>query len=500
MYESLKIPHEISKADYRAAEPGLRGALIDAQFDLLESGDFPVIVLVSGLDVLGRSAATKQLLSWMDPRHIRAYAAIRPSEEERDRPRMWRFWRALPRKGRIGIFLNGWYEGPATDYFLGRSDHAGFRKHIDEVSRFERTLAQEGALFVKFFFLLPEEQIFREMKKLKKSPSTAWKLSKEETEIDRQFAKRYEDALGTVEELIGATSTGHAPWIPIASADPRYRDMTVGNTLVDAIRGRLGKRPPAIPKTGASAVVRSGGPNVLSALDLTRSLERKDYRRRLRQEQGRLTALTIGKKFENRALVAVFEGNDAAGKGGAIRRVVQALDPRLTRVIPIAAPSDEEKAQHYLWRFWRHLPRRGHITIFDRSWYGRVLVERIEGFCSKSDWQRAYEEIRSFEAELADYGIIVVKFWLAIDKQEQLRRFKEREDIGYKRYKITDEDWRNRKKWDVYAQAVNDMVDRTSAQIAPWTLVEANNKYFARVKVLKTINDRLEAELKSKKR
>ena len=192
------------------------------------------------------------------------------------------------------------------------------------------------------------------------------------------------------------------------------------------------------------------------------------------------------------ALVAVFEGNDAAGKGGAIRRVTEALDPREYRIIPIAAPTDEELAQPYLWRFWRHIPARGQFTIFDRSWYGRVLVERVEGFCSQSDWLRAYGEINDFEESLADHGVVLVKFWLAIDKDTQHARFKEREATPHKRFKITDEDWRNREKWDQYVDAVEDMVDRTSTGLAPWTLVEANDKRFARVKVLRTINDALE--------
>jgi polyphosphate kinase 2 (PPK2 family) len=253
--------------------------------------------------------------------------------------------------------------------------------------------------------------------------------------------------------------------------------------------------PPPIPNLGASALTSNDTPNVLQSLDLDQSLAKKDYKKGLKDQQRRVTALTLSKKFEKRSLVAVFEGDDAAGKGGSIRRVVQALDPRIARVIPIAAPSDEEQAQPYLWRFWRHIPRRGHTTIFDRSWYGRVLVERVEGFATDGAWMRAYEEIRNFEAELTDYGVIVVKFWLSIDKDEQLRRFKEREKIGYKRYKITEEDWRNREKWDDYARAVHDMVDRTGTTHAPWTLVEANDKYFARVKVLKTLADRLEAEL-----
>ncbi len=495
MFESLMLPHEIDKADFDAEEPQLRGRLIDAQFDLLESGDFPVILLLAGIDALGRSAAAKQLLSWMDPRHVRPYAAVRPSEEERDRPRMWRFWQALPRKGRVGIFLNSWYDGPTRDYFLGRIGRGRFRDRIEEIQRFEQLLAQEGALIIKAFFYLPKKQTAKEFKKLTKSATAAWKLSDEETEFGKELVKRYDDAIELLEELIGVTSTAYAPWIPIASADSRYRDLTIGRTLADAIRGRLSGAAPAIAETGTSTLGSRSGPNILDSLDLGQALKRDDYRARLKEEQRRLTALTLSRKFEKRAVVAVFEGNDAAGKGGGIRRVVQALDPRMTRVISIAAPSDEEKAQPYLWRFWRHIPKQGHVAIFDRSWYGRVLVERVEGFAAKHDWMRAYDEIRFFEAELSEAGIIVVKFWLAIDKKEQLRRFKEREKIGYKRYKITDEDWRNRKKWDAYKQAVHDMVDRTSTTAAPWTLVEANDKLFARVKVLKTIADRLESEL-----
>ena len=495
MFESLKLAHKIGKAEFEAEEPLLRGRLIDAQFDLLESGDFPVIVLLSGMDALGRSAAAKQLLSWMDPRHVRPYAEIRPSEEERDRPRMWRFWRALPAKGRVGIFLNSWYDGPSRDYFLGRIGHDEFRARIDEIRHFEQLLAQEGALFLKAFFFLPKKRSLKEIKKLKKAGAAAWKLSEEEAELSKAFAKRYDDAIGLVEEVVGATSTAYAPWIPLASADPRYRDLTLGRTLAEAIRERLDEPAPRIARSGTSTTVTGDGPNILDSLDLGLSLARDDYRSRLKAAQRRLTALTLGRKFERRALVAVFEGNDAAGKGGGIRRAVQALDPRLSRVIPIAAPSDEEKAQPYLWRFWRHLPRRGQVTIFDRSWYGRVLVERVEGFAAEHDWMRAYDEIRAFEAELAEAGTIVVKFWLAIDKTEQLRRFKEREKVGYKRYKITEEDWRNRKKWDAYKQAVHDMVDRTGTAAARWTLVEANDKYFARVKVLETLADRLEAEL-----
>lgn len=235
------------------------------------------------------------------------------------------------------------------------------------------------------------------------------------------------------------------------------------------------------------------GRSLLGALDMTQRLDKSDYQEQLVTEQARLAGLLRDKHMRRHALVAVFEGNDAAGKGGAIRRVAAALDPRQYRIVPIAAPTEEERAQPYLWRFWRHIPARGKFTIFDRSWYGRVLVERVEGFCSPADWMRAYSEINDFEEQLVNAGVVLVKFWLAIDQQTQLERFEEREQIPFKRYKITEDDWRNRDKWDDYVQAVGDMVDRTSSEIAPWTLVEANDKRWARVKVLRTINQALEA-------
>jgi polyphosphate kinase 2 (PPK2 family) len=234
---------------------------------------------------------------------------------------------------------------------------------------------------------------------------------------------------------------------------------------------------------------------VLRALKLDQPMTKAAYREEFRALRSRLAGLTRDPRFKSRSVVLAFEGNDAAGKGGAIRRVTACLDARYYRTLSVAAPTEEERAQPYLWRFWRHLSRRGRFLLFDRTWYGRVLVERVEGFAREPDWLRAYSEINEFERSLVRHGTVMVKFWLAISKDEQYRRFKQREKIAFKRFKITDEDWRNRKKWDAYEQAVCDMVDRTSSSIAPWTLVEANNKYHARLKVLQTLCGALEAAL-----
>ncbi len=239
--------------------------------------------------------------------------------------------------------------------------------------------------------------------------------------------------------------------------------------------------------------------DVLTALDLTQVLEKKAYEVQLAKWQGRLSELVRHPDFKKHSLILAFEGSDAAGKGGSIRRVTAAIDARQYQIVPVAAPTEEERAQPYMWRFWRHIPRNGRVAIFDRTWYGRVLVERVEGFCSEADWLRAYTEINDFEHELLEDGAIVIKFWLQISDKEQLKRFKEREKIEFKRFKITEEDWRNREKSGAYHAAVCDMVDRTSTGTAPWTLVEANDKCFARVKILRTICERLETVLETAK-
>ena len=293
--------------------------------------------------------------------------------------------------------------------------------------------------------------------------------------------------------MLRRTSRDYAPWYVVEGIDENYRSLSVGRIILEGLQAALKRKDRPVPQPHAAPLVSSlDHRSLLDSLDLSLKLGKDDYKEQLATEQARLAGLMRDKRFREHALMAVFEGNDAAGKGGAIRRVTGALDPRQYRTVPIAAPTEEERAQPYLWRFWRHVPPRRQFTIFDRSWYGRVLVERVEGFCSEADWLRAYSEINDFEEQLHDHGIVLVKFWLSIDKDEQMARFKEREETSFKRYKITEEDWRNRDKWDLYVDAVGDMVDRTSTELAPWTLVEANDKRYARVKVLRTINEALE--------
>jgi len=489
MFESAELGHAVDKKIYDKEVPALRSALLDAQFDLARDGKFPVILLIGGINGAGKGPTVNVLNAWMDPRLIETNSLGAPSDEEADRPPMWRYWRALPPAGKIGIFFGSWYTEPIADRVYGRTDDSDLERSIEEIERFETMLAAEGALLLKFWFHLSKKAQKKHLKSLEADPENSWRVS----ESDWEQTKRYDKVVRVSELALRRTSKGHAPWHLVEGSDARYRNLTVGRTLLAALRGRLDG--PA-ENTAASAVPPPlpsvDGRNVIGALDLSLTLSKKSYEKKLAELQGRLNGLSRHKKFQRHALVAAFEGNDAAGKGGSIRRVTGALDARFVRVIPVAAPTDEESLHPYLWRFWRQIPRRGHSVIFDRSWYGRVLVERVENLSPEDDWMRAYGEINDFEEELANYGCIVVKFWLAIDKDEQEARFKAREATGYKQFKLTDDDWRNRDKWDLYVHAVSDMVERTSTSVAPWTLVEANDKHYARIKVLETLCDRIE--------
>ena len=493
MYEAAELGHKLSKGEYKRIEPRLRADLLDAQYALHKNGRFPVVALISGVRGAGKGETVNLLNEWMDPRHIHTHAFDNPSDEERERPPMWRYWRVLPPRGRIGILFGSWYTAPIIDRVFKTSSAKGLMQSIEEINHFERMLADEGALILKFWFHLSKKAQKKRLRKLEEDPETSWRVTKR----DWDFFKLYDRFYRISEDTLRETSTGHAPWIVVEGSDPEYRAVTVGKTLLEAMRGRLAE-PAAKPaaRSIAAPIVRPVDKlHILGKMDLSLKLDKERYEERLEKFQRRLALATRHPKFRSRNVVCVFEGMDAAGKGGAIRRITAALDARLYHTIPVAAPTDEERAQAYLWRFWRHLPRRGRLTLYDRSWYGRVLVERIEGFCSEADWMRAYSEINDFEEQLARNGAIIVKYWLQISKEEQYRRFKERERTRFKQFKITPEDWRNREKWDGYQTAAADMIERTSTAHAPWVLVESNDKYLARIKVLSTLVRAIEKAL-----
>ena len=492
MFESAELGHRIDKATWTKEVPALREALLAAQGDVLAAAKFPVILLVGGVDGAGKGETVNLLNEWMDPRHIQTHAMGDPSDEERERPGMWRFWRELPPKGKLGIFFGSWYTAPIVDRVLGTTGKGDLARSIDEIVRFEKMLTDEGALVVKYWFHLSKKAQRARLEALEADPKTRWRV----TPTDWKRFERYDDFRRISGHVLRRTSTADAPWIVIEGADARYRGMTAGKVLLEAMQKRLAagaRRAPTVAAPPLRAAIDER--NVIASIDLSTKVDKKRYERELEKWQGKLNLLSRDPRFREIAVAAVFEGSDAAGKGGAIRRITGALDARTYRVVPVAAPTEEERAQPYLWRFWRHVPRRGRVAIFDRSWYGRVLVERVEKFCEPADWMRAYQEICDFEEQLVRHRTVVVKFWLAISKEEQLARFKEREQTGWKKFKITAEDWRNREKWDDYERATCDMVERTSTNSAPWTLVGANDKYAARLQILKTLCRAIEKAL-----
>jgi polyphosphate:AMP phosphotransferase len=484
MFDSANLDHKVSKEIYRREEPKLRAALLNAQLDLKQAGRFPVLILIAGVEGAGKGEMVNLLNAWMDPRYIVTQAFFDPSDEELERPPLWRCWRALPPKGKVGIFFGAWHTRPIIQRVMGQIGEGEFERQIGDIVRLEKMLCDEGVLLLKYWFHLSRDQQKQRFKALEKDPLNSWRV----TDLEWEYFKLYKKFIKVCDPFLRQTSTGEAPWIVVPGYDPYCRALSMGHHLLAAMRKRLDEKSPAKPPEQSPPLLPPEDKTTLiRALTLDQPLAKPDYAKRLEKWQGRLNLLSRDPRFQSISVVTVFEGNDAAGKGGAIRRITGALDARCYANVPVAAPTEEERAQPYMWRFWRHVPRRGRLTIFDRSWYGRVLVERVEGFCSETDWKRAYSEINDFEQALVRHGIVVVKFWLAISQEEQLRRFKERERVEFKRFKITDEDWRNREKWDAYELAVCDMVDRTSTPAATWTLVEANNKYHARIKVLKTL-------------
>lgn len=490
MFESAELGHTIDKARYERIAPRLRADLLDAQYDVGQINKFAVLILVNGVEGAGKGETVNLLNAWMDPRHILTYAFGESSDEERAHPFMWRFWRALPPKGKVGILFGNWYTEPIVRQVRGEYKKGRLDQRVEEIVRFERMLAQEGVLIVKFWFHLSKQAQKARLKSLAKNADTRWRV----TDVESARSKKYDQYRKVSEHVLRLSSTAPAPWIVIEGTDARYRYITAAKVLLDAMRKRLAleKKGWAPRVTAAALPPATDARDLLNTLVLRQKCSQKDYAKQLEQWQGRLALLSRHRKFCEHAVVAVFEGSDAAGKGGVIRRVSGALDARQYRIVPIAAPQQEEIAQPYLWRFWRQLPRDGRFTVFDRSWYGRVLVERVERLCSEGDWMRAYTEINDFEDQLVSHGVILAKFWMAISPEEQLRRFHEREKTRFKRFKITREDWRNRRKARDYEHVVCDMIDRTSTEIAPWTLVEADNKHYARIKVLQTLCQRIE--------
>jgi polyphosphate:AMP phosphotransferase len=488
MFEAAELGRTVSKEEFEKRVDGLRAQLISAQHALAGTR-LRLLLLIGGVEGAGKTELARRFLGWLDPRGLKVESFADPSDEEEERPEYWRYWRALPPAGHGAILVSSWYSRPIVQRALGKLGEGGFDQALDRAAAFETMLVREDTALVKLWLHLSKHEQKKRLEELESDPLTSWRVTKQ----DWRYAARYGRFRDASERALARTGAPEAPWTVIEAADRRYRDLAAGAALLKGLQEavRRGKEPRPAGKPD-----RPKPPKVslLSELELGKEAG-KGYEKKFHKRETRLALAARKLRKQGRALICVFEGVDAAGKGGAIRRLLDALDVRNARVMAVAAPTDEEKAHPYLWRFWRQLPRLGQATIYDRSWYGRVLVERVEGFCAPEDWRRAFGEISAFEEELAESGVIVCKFWLQISPQEQLRRFKARVKTPFKQYKITDEDWRNRGKWDAYQAAALDMIEKTSTPYAPWTLIPAEDKRYARLKVLKAVADRLEDEL-----
>lgn len=502
MLEKVDLSKKLSKSEYKMMKDELTPILSQLQRDCKRL-EIPVIIAFEGWEGGRKGVLINKLIQALDPRGFKVFATDRETEEEQRHPFLWRFWTNTPEKGRMAIFDKSWYRRVLDDCFDEEHPHVGTMEDYNEIVSFEQQLSEDGTIMIKFFLHISKKEQEKRLHAMEEDKSTAWQVSKKSWrrhELYDAYSKKYE-------EMFEKTDSDFAPWHIIEATDREFASIKIMATVIEVLSQRIGEmmEDAAHPKQKVEridhiSVDQRFTSSVLAGINPNIPLDKADYKKRLSELQAKIRDLHSEIYKERISVVLAFEGWDAGGKGGAIKRLTEKMDPRGYAVIPTASPNDIEKAHHYLWRFWKEMPKDGHIAIFDRTWYGRVLVERIEGFATTEEWTRAYKEINDMELQLVNHGTVVIKFWMHIDKDEQERRFKERMINPEKQWKITDEDWRNREKWDAYEAAVDEMLLRTSTSYAPWVVVEANSKYYARIKVLETVVDALEKALKEKRK
>ncbi len=509
MLEKIDLNKTMSKQEYRESLPKLEAELGRLQRECKDL-DIPVIVVFEGFGASGKGLQIGKMIHSMDPRGFEVYTIKEETEEERMHPFLWRFWIKTPEKGRIAIFDGSWYRKVWVDRFEKRTHERKLKDYFSSINAFEQQLCEGGTLMIKLFLDIDQSEQKKRFKKLEKKKETQWRV----TQGDRERNIRYDEYASMAEEMLFSTDTEYAPWTIIEATDRRFATAKIYAAVIRSMKEQIQKQKEGFDlsqkkhlseqqaekevQAAQCADEKFSEVSILSKVDLSCRCTREEYKKKLDKLQKKAERLH-GELYRKRIPVVIgFEGWDAAGKGGAIKRLTEKMDPRGYVVNPTASPNEVEKAHHYLWRFWRAMPKDGHVAIFDRTWYGRVMVERIEGFCTEEEWKRAYKEINQMEKDLVDSGAVIVKFWMHIDKEEQERRFRERMENPEKQWKITEEDMRNREKWDLYEQAVDEMLMRTSTSYAPWIIVEGNDKYYARIKVLETVTDAIEKRLKER--
>ncbi len=490
MLREVDLNKNLTKNEYKEMMDKLAPKFAALQREARAKG-LPVMVVFEGWGASGKGTMISRLIQPLDPRGFKVFTIQAENEEEHMHPFLWRFWTKTPAKGRMHIFDRSWYRRVITEQMDAPMDQKRLDAAYHQILSFEEQLSADGTLIIKFFLHISADEQEKRLKKLERSSETKWRVTK----ADWKHFKQYKAYLPMYDHMLEQTDMSWAPWHVIEATDREYAAVKVMTIVAGMIEERLNEENAKESRSHLAERAQEELPGteetmrttVLDGVDVSLTMTKEDYKKRLSVLQKELTRLQNEMYLKRIPVVVALEGWDAAGKGGAIKRLTEPLDPRGYEVVPTAAPNDIEKARHYLWRFWRAMPKDGHMTIFDRTWYGRVMVERIEGFCSQAEWRRAYREINQMEQNLTDHGVIVLKFWLQIDKDEQERRFNERMEDPEKQWKITDEDWRNREKWDAYVKAVDEMILRTSTTYAPWTIVEADSKYYARIKILETV-------------
>ena len=467
-----------------------RAKLFEQQIKVKE-GKIPVLIVLEGWDAAGKGSILGKIIKNMDPRFFKVETLDAASEEEERKPYLYRYFRRIPERGRFSFFEGSWMDEIVAKRVTKELNDEEYHYRIESVKRFERTLCDNGYLLMKFFLHIEQKEQKQRMQELLAKKNTRWRVQKKD-QWQNQHYTEYMDAFDT---YLNDTNQSYAPWYIIEAKSKKWAELQVLETIIQGIDTALMNRGTAVP------ILQNVFPLApipkLQEIPLDCELSMEEYRKQLEECQRRLRELHNKVYRKKVPVIICYEGWDAAGKGGNIKRIVGALDPRGYEVCPVASPEPHEKNRHFLWRFWTRLPKTGHITVFDRTWYGRVMVERLEGFCSENDWQRAYNEINEFEKELRDWGAVIIKFWVQIDKDTQLERFTLRQNTPEKQWKITEEDWRNREKWDEYEEAVNEMLQKTNTEYAPWYILESNDKKYARIKALKTVIQQIEKRLEA---
>lgn len=460
-----------------------------AQQMKIKEHKLPVLVLIEGWGASGKGSTIGQVIRNIDPRFFKVATMSAPTEEELRKPFLYRHFIQIPEAGQFSFLDSGWMEEVTKGRVHGDMNDEEYSEKVDSIKRFERTLTDNGYLVLKFFFHISHKEQEKRISRLLDNKDTEWRVS----DYDKWQNKHYDKCMDVFDRYLTDTNTSNAPWYIVDAKDKKWAELQVLETLCSGIDVALQNERLAVPIL--QNVFPLAKMPLLADVELDKTISEEDYKAELKKLQTKLGALHNRLYRKRVPVIIAYEGWDAAGKGGNIKRITGALDPRGYEVHPIASPEPHEKARHYLWRFWKRLPKTGHIAIFDRTWYGRVMVERLEGFCSENDWKRAYNEINEFEKELSEWGAVIIKFWVQIDKDTQLARFNERQNTPEKRWKITDEDWRNREKWDQYEEAVNEMLQKTSTTYAPWHILQSVDKKYARIQALKVVVEELEKAL-----